>query len=129
MTRVNMIPDTPTKAPDTTKALLDIINPAILVENPDRLFKKEMDTGMSPPPMAITATIPYILARPATMTIKAMPKSRSFQSCPPVNAIVPNTAMAANIITVTRARNGTTLGLDEINPCNLPHATILSRQG
>jgi hypothetical protein len=58
MTSVKMIPLHPTKAPATTSALLESIKPAMLVENPERLFKKEMDTGMSPPPIAMTAMIP-----------------------------------------------------------------------
>ena len=43
ITSVKIIPLHPTKAPETTRALLDNIKPAILVENPDRLFKKEIE--------------------------------------------------------------------------------------
>ena len=58
MTRVKIIPLHPTNAPETTRALLESMNPAKLVEKPDRLFKKEIETGMSPPPIAITAIMP-----------------------------------------------------------------------
>jgi hypothetical protein len=58
MTIVRIIPLQPTNAPDTTRALLESINPAALVENPERLFKKLMETGMSPPPIAMTAMTP-----------------------------------------------------------------------
>ena len=58
ITMVRMMPLQPTKAPETTKALFESINPAALVEKPERLFKKLIETGMSPPPIAITAIMP-----------------------------------------------------------------------
>ena len=79
ITKVKMIPLHPTNAPETTNALLESIKPAALVENPDREFRNEIDTGMSPPPIAMTAIIPYKLARTATMTMKVIPNPRSFQ--------------------------------------------------
>jgi hypothetical protein len=61
MTSVKMIPEQPTNAPATTKALLESINPVAEVEKPDKEFKKLMLTGMSPPPMAYEYTYSYVL--------------------------------------------------------------------
>ena len=116
MTTVKIIPDAPTNAPDTISALLDSMNPAILVDSPERAFRNDIDTGISPPPIAMTAMTPYILARAATIIIKERPKPRSFQSWPPVNANTPKTVMADRRTRVTAKRYGITLGLDDMVP-------------
>merc|ERR1719482_1914856 len=47
MTAVRIIPEHPTKAPATTRALLESMKPAAEVLKPERLFRKEMDTGIT----------------------------------------------------------------------------------
>ena len=55
-----MSPDVPTRQPDTTSTVLLIAKPANAAASPDRAFRKEIITGISPPPMHTTRVIPAI---------------------------------------------------------------------
>ena len=55
---VRMRPDAPTRQPETTKTVLLIAKPANAAARPDKAFRKEMITGISPPPIGITMVKP-----------------------------------------------------------------------
>ena len=58
MMTVRMRPEAPTRQPATTSTLLLMTKPAAQAARPEQEFSSEMTTGISPPPMGITAKMP-----------------------------------------------------------------------
>mmetsp|Transcript_14921 Transcript_14921/g.28093 ORF Transcript_14921/g.28093 Transcript_14921/m.28093 type:complete len:285 (+) Transcript_14921:755-1609(+) len=124
MTNVKIIPEQPTNAPAITNALFTVMNPAAEVLNPERLFKKLMETGISPPPIAMTAIIPQRQDANATSATMATPSFRSFQvRSPPTKASILQITIPAANTNVHTQRKGGIRGLESIIPCNFKTAT------
>jgi len=69
-----MAPDAPTKEPAMISSLFDTIIPAKTPEKPEHVFKTQMTTGMSAPPIAIENMIPHTADVPVAQSNKKSPK-------------------------------------------------------
>ncbi|OPZ44357.1 MAG: hypothetical protein BWY94_01704 [Actinobacteria bacterium ADurb.BinA094] len=58
MTHVRMEPDEVTVAPAAMSSVFWMVTPTIAAARPERVFRNEMITGMSAPPMRIAKTTP-----------------------------------------------------------------------
>ena len=63
MSRVRMMPEEPTRAPETISTGLPMTNPVAAAARPEKAFKRAMTTGMSAPPMGRTSRMPRPIAR------------------------------------------------------------------
>src|SRR5690625_670984 len=113
-------PEDPTKAPVIISKSFDNINPAAAAAQPAVEFNREMTTGSSAPPMAITICQPINQAMPVITSRQV----REFID--PALMTNKNISIRDTTIDTTKAVsfNEYESGLEAIIPCNLPKATM-----
>ena len=75
MMSVRMSPDAPTRQPDTIRTVFWIGKPANAAARPDRAFRNEMITGISPPPILMTRVKPRTRKTTAVRITPMIPRA------------------------------------------------------
>ena len=113
-----MIPLAPTRQPATMSTLLLMTKPAADAAKPESELSSEITTGMSPPPIGITAAKPSSSESRTAASIAAKPSWKSPETV--------RTAAAASVRAARAALSAfcpaKVFALPDILPESLPHA-------
>mmetsp|Transcript_24563 Transcript_24563/g.62534 ORF Transcript_24563/g.62534 Transcript_24563/m.62534 type:complete len:311 (-) Transcript_24563:257-1189(-) len=116
-----MAPDAPTKDPAISSSLFETISPAKTPANPEQVFRTQMTTGISAPPMARTKSTPKPPDRAVATSSKNIPKllPGPIPNCASMAASRDPTVSSA----VNKLRFSGICAPEFSVPCSFPHAT------